>query len=103
MVVCSLCKHDGHLKKDCPEDFKKVELDLLPALTPEFLGVLNKVCEQCYSEYHFMKLSVSTLPKAHVSLLLFLLLALHSIGAFDPFAFYLLFFKVCVTVALFPL
>lgn len=51
MVVCSLCKRDGHLKKDCPEDFKKVQLDPLPAITPEFLGVLNKVCEQCYSEY----------------------------------------------------
>lgn len=51
MVVCSLCKRDGHLKKDCPEDFKKVQLDPLPPVTPEFLGVLNKVCEQCYSEY----------------------------------------------------
>ncbi|KAM9744192.1 terminal uridylyltransferase 7 isoform 1-T1 [Menidia menidia] len=51
MVVCSLCKRDGHLKKDCPEDFKKVELDPLPAVTPEFLGTLNKVCEQCYSDF----------------------------------------------------
>lgn len=51
MVVCSLCKRDGHLKKDCPEDFKKVKLDPLPPVTPEFLGVLGKVCEQCYSEY----------------------------------------------------
>lgn len=51
MVVCSLCKRDGHLKKDCPEDFKKVQLDPLPPITPEFLSVLNKVCEQCYSEY----------------------------------------------------
>lgn len=51
MVVCSLCKRDGHLKKDCPEDFKKVQLNPLPPVTPEFLGILNKVCEQCYSEY----------------------------------------------------
>lgn len=51
MVVCSLCKRDGHLKKDCPEDFKKVKLDPLPPVTPEFLCVLDKVCEQCYSEY----------------------------------------------------
>ncbi|KAM4576222.1 terminal uridylyltransferase 7 [Odontesthes bonariensis] len=51
MVVCSLCKRDGHLKKDCPEDFKKVELDPLPPVTPEFLGILNKVCEQCYSDF----------------------------------------------------
>lgn len=51
MVVCSLCKRDGHLKKDCPEDFKKVQLEPLPPLTPEFLSVLNKVCEQCYSDF----------------------------------------------------
>ncbi|MED6254234.1 hypothetical protein ATANTOWER_020484 [Ataeniobius toweri] len=50
-VVCSLCKRDGHLKKDCPEDFKKVELDPLPPLTPDFLRVLNRVCEQCYSDF----------------------------------------------------
>ncbi|MEQ2234500.1 hypothetical protein ILYODFUR_032408 [Ilyodon furcidens] len=50
-VVCSLCKRDGHLKKDCPEDFKKVELDPLPSLTPDFLRVLNRVCEQCYSDF----------------------------------------------------
>lgn len=51
MVVCSLCKRDGHLKKDCPEDFKKVQLDALPPLTQEFHSVLNKVCEQCYSDF----------------------------------------------------
>lgn len=51
MVVCSLCKRDGHLKKDCPEDFKKVELDPLPPITPEFLSVLNRVCEQCYTDF----------------------------------------------------
>lgn len=51
MVVCSLCKRDGHLKKDCPEDFKKVELDPLPPLTPDFLRVLNRVCEQCFTDF----------------------------------------------------
>uniref|UniRef100_A0AAQ5Y365 CCHC-type domain-containing protein n=1 Tax=Amphiprion ocellaris TaxID=80972 RepID=A0AAQ5Y365_AMPOC len=51
MVVCSLCKRDGHLKKDCPEDFKKVQLDALPPITQEFHSVLNKVCEQCYSDF----------------------------------------------------
>ncbi|XP_067377388.1 terminal uridylyltransferase 7 isoform X2 [Channa argus] len=51
MVVCSLCKRDGHLKKDCPEDFKKVQLDPLPPITLEFLTVLNKVCEQCYTDF----------------------------------------------------
>ncbi|KAK9523090.1 hypothetical protein VZT92_019515 [Zoarces viviparus] len=51
MVVCSLCKRDGHLKKDCPEDFKKVQLDPLPPITPEFLCVLDKVCEQCYTDF----------------------------------------------------
>ncbi|KAM9858777.1 terminal uridylyltransferase 7 [Aulostomus maculatus] len=51
MVVCSLCKRDGHLKKDCPEDFKKVELEPLPSMTPEFSSILNSVCEQCYTDF----------------------------------------------------
>ncbi|XP_008286359.1 terminal uridylyltransferase 4 [Stegastes partitus] len=51
MVVCSLCKRDGHLKKDCPEDFKKVQLDPLPPITQEFHCVLNKVCEQCFTDF----------------------------------------------------
>lgn len=51
MVVCSLCKRDGHLKKDCPEDFKKVQLKQLPQMTPEFLRILNQVCEQCYMDF----------------------------------------------------
>ncbi|XP_047448090.1 terminal uridylyltransferase 7 [Mugil cephalus] len=59
MVVCSLCKRDGHLKKDCPEDFKKVDLDPLPPITPEFLSVLDKVCEQCYNDFAPDELEVS--------------------------------------------
>nr|XP_057927335.1 terminal uridylyltransferase 7 [Doryrhamphus excisus] len=51
MVVCSLCKRDGHLKKDCPEDFKKVPLKPLPQMTSDFLNVLDKVCEQCYVDF----------------------------------------------------
>ncbi|XP_066567157.1 terminal uridylyltransferase 7 [Amia ocellicauda] len=50
-VVCSLCKHDGHLKRDCPEDFKRVELDPLPPMTPKFLTILNKVCIQCFNDF----------------------------------------------------
>lgn len=50
-VVCTLCKRDGHLKKDCPEDFKKVEIDPLPPMTPDFLCVLDKVCEQCHTDF----------------------------------------------------
>ncbi|XP_053180647.1 terminal uridylyltransferase 7 [Scomber japonicus] len=59
MVVCSLCKRDGHLKKDCPEDFKKVQLDPLPPMTPEFSNLLNKVCEQCYTDFAPDELEVS--------------------------------------------
>ncbi|NXL85572.1 TUT7 uridylyltransferase, partial [Alectura lathami] len=50
-VVCSLCKREGHLKRDCPEDFKKIELDPLPPLTPKFLVVLDQVCVQCYQDF----------------------------------------------------
>lgn len=68
MVVCSLCKRDGHLKKDCPEDFKKVKLNPLPPVTPEFLSVLDEVCEQCYSEYglNVLKAPTSTLMKCNI-------------------------------------
>ncbi|XP_074851247.1 terminal uridylyltransferase 7 isoform X2 [Carettochelys insculpta] len=51
MVVCSLCKREGHLKRDCPEDFKKIELDPLPALTPKFSNTLDQVCIQCYKDF----------------------------------------------------
>ncbi|NWU99289.1 TUT7 uridylyltransferase, partial [Upupa epops] len=50
-VVCSLCKREGHLKKDCPEDFKKIELDPLPALTQKFSVILDQVCVQCYHDF----------------------------------------------------
>ncbi|NXP07935.1 TUT7 uridylyltransferase, partial [Thinocorus orbignyianus] len=50
-VVCSLCKREGHLKRDCPEDFKKIELDPLPALTPKFTVILDQVCVQCYRKF----------------------------------------------------
>ncbi|NWR39443.1 TUT7 uridylyltransferase, partial [Tachuris rubrigastra] len=50
-VVCSLCKREGHLKNDCPEDFKKIELDPLPALTPKFSVILDQVCVQCYHDF----------------------------------------------------
>nr|XP_033783592.1 terminal uridylyltransferase 7 isoform X2 [Geotrypetes seraphini] len=51
IVVCSLCKRDGHLKKDCPEDFKKIELDPLPPLTSAHLKILDQVCVQCYKDF----------------------------------------------------
>ncbi|NXA55599.1 TUT7 uridylyltransferase, partial [Nothocercus julius] len=50
-IVCSLCKREGHLKRDCPEDFKKIELDPLPTLTPKFSFILDQVCVQCYKDF----------------------------------------------------
>ncbi|NXY20868.1 TUT7 uridylyltransferase, partial [Atrichornis clamosus] len=50
-VVCSLCKREGHLKSDCPEDFKKIELDPLPPLTSKFSVILDQVCVQCYHDF----------------------------------------------------
>ncbi|XP_051537331.1 terminal uridylyltransferase 7-like isoform X2 [Myxocyprinus asiaticus] len=51
ILVCSLCKSDGHLKQECPEDFKRVKLEQLPPLTQEFRKILSEVCEQCYSDF----------------------------------------------------
>ncbi|XP_068093297.1 terminal uridylyltransferase 7 [Hyperolius riggenbachi] len=50
-VVCNLCKKEGHRKKDCPEDFKKIELEPLPPLTPLFCNILDQVCVQCYVDF----------------------------------------------------
>ncbi|CAI9591881.1 unnamed protein product [Staurois parvus] len=50
-VVCNLCKKEGHLKKDCPEDFKKIELEPLPTLTSKFCQILDQVCMQCYTDF----------------------------------------------------
>uniref|UniRef100_A0A8C7GQD1 RNA uridylyltransferase n=1 Tax=Oncorhynchus kisutch TaxID=8019 RepID=A0A8C7GQD1_ONCKI len=49
-VVCSICKRDGHLKDDCPEDFKKIELKSLPPMTDRFRDILDGLCRLCYHE-----------------------------------------------------
>ncbi|XP_051518860.1 terminal uridylyltransferase 4-like [Myxocyprinus asiaticus] len=49
-VVCSICKRDGHLKDECPEDFKKIELKPLPAMTEHFRDILDGLCVLCYRE-----------------------------------------------------
>ncbi|KAM9251330.1 terminal uridylyltransferase 7 isoform 2-T2 [Cariama cristata] len=63
-VVCSLCKREGHLKRDCPEDFKKIELDPLPTLTPKFSVILDQVCVQCY--YDFASSIVEDQAREHI-------------------------------------
>ncbi|XP_034438097.1 terminal uridylyltransferase 4 isoform X4 [Hippoglossus hippoglossus] len=49
-VVCSICKRDGHLKDDCPEDFKKIELKLLPPMNERFRDILDGLCKLCFYE-----------------------------------------------------
>ncbi|XP_030641823.1 terminal uridylyltransferase 4 [Chanos chanos] len=49
-VVCSICKRDGHLKDECPEDFKKIELKPLPPMTERFRDILDNLCKLCYHE-----------------------------------------------------
>lgn len=49
-VVCSICKRDGHLKDECPEDFKKIELKPLPPMTDRFREILDGLCRLCYHE-----------------------------------------------------
>ncbi|KAM7024041.1 terminal uridylyltransferase 7 isoform 1-T1 [Acridotheres tristis] len=63
-VVCSLCKREGHLKNDCPEDFKKIELDPLPPLPPKFSAILDQVCVQCY--YDFAPNTVEDHAREHI-------------------------------------
>ncbi|KAM8960586.1 terminal uridylyltransferase 7 [Pelodytes ibericus] len=65
-VVCNLCKREGHLKKDCPEDFKKIELDPLPPLTSKFRNVLDQVCIQCYKD--FSPTSLEDIAREHIRL-----------------------------------
>uniref|UniRef100_A0A8C9XV93 RNA uridylyltransferase n=1 Tax=Sander lucioperca TaxID=283035 RepID=A0A8C9XV93_SANLU len=43
-VVCSICKRDGHLKDECPEDFKKIELKPLPPMNDRFRDILDGLC-----------------------------------------------------------
>ncbi|XP_029943097.1 terminal uridylyltransferase 4 [Salarias fasciatus] len=49
-VVCSVCKRDGHVRADCPDDFKRAELPPLPEPSEAFLRVLDGVCTACYLE-----------------------------------------------------
>ncbi|XP_047231094.1 terminal uridylyltransferase 4 isoform X2 [Girardinichthys multiradiatus] len=49
-VVCSICKRDGHLKDECPEDFKKIELKPLPPMNDRFRNILDGLCRFCYYE-----------------------------------------------------
>ncbi|XP_062064507.1 terminal uridylyltransferase 7 isoform X3 [Lepus europaeus] len=50
-AVCGLCRREGHLKKACPEDFKRIPLEPLPPLTPKFSDILDQVCIQCYKDF----------------------------------------------------
>uniref|UniRef100_A0A1A8IMN1 polynucleotide adenylyltransferase n=1 Tax=Nothobranchius kuhntae TaxID=321403 RepID=A0A1A8IMN1_NOTKU len=47
-VVCSICKRDGHQKDECPEDFKKIELNPLPPMNERFRNILDGLCRLCY-------------------------------------------------------
>ncbi|CAL8255321.1 unnamed protein product [Merluccius merluccius] len=49
-VVCSICKRDGHLKDECPEDFKKMELKPLPPMGDRFRDILDGLCRLCYHD-----------------------------------------------------
>uniref|UniRef100_A0A667YX84 Terminal uridylyl transferase 4 n=1 Tax=Myripristis murdjan TaxID=586833 RepID=A0A667YX84_9TELE len=55
-VVCSICKRDGHLKDECPEDFKKIELKPLPPMTDRFRDILDGLCRLCYRMYSSVQL-----------------------------------------------
>lgn len=72
IIVCSLCKREGHLKHDCPEDFKKVDLEPLPQMTPKFLEELDRVCIQCYSDFSPDRLEIQAREHILVNLQAFI-------------------------------
>lgn len=51
--MCSICKRDGHLKDECPEDFKKIELKPLPPMNDRFRDILDGLCRLCYCKFSF--------------------------------------------------
>uniref|UniRef100_A0A7N6B405 RNA uridylyltransferase n=1 Tax=Anabas testudineus TaxID=64144 RepID=A0A7N6B405_ANATE len=48
LALTFFCKRDGHLKDECPEDFKKIELMALPPMNDRFRDILDGLCKKCY-------------------------------------------------------
>lgn len=58
--MCSICKRDGHLKDECPEDFKKIELKPLPPMSDRFRDILDGLCRLCYCKPAALRLPISS-------------------------------------------
>lgn len=48
-LVCSLCQKQGHQKKDCPDEILPAVVTL-PPMTPEYIRILDSVCQQILEE-----------------------------------------------------
>nr|XP_009858669.1 terminal uridylyltransferase 4 isoform X1 [Ciona intestinalis] len=49
--VCVLCKNEGHVRKDCPDEAKVMDLVELPPITKSLLNALDRVCNYMYENF----------------------------------------------------
>ncbi len=47
--MCSICNKEGHLERECPQDFL-LELEVLPETTLNWKEILDKVCRHIMSK-----------------------------------------------------
>ncbi len=47
--ICTICNKDGHLERECPQDFLP-ELEILPVITPNWKEILDTVCRHIMSK-----------------------------------------------------
>ncbi len=49
LKMCSICNKEGHLERECPQDFL-LELEVLPETTLNWKEILDKVCRHIMSK-----------------------------------------------------
>lgn len=47
--MCSMCNKEGHLERECPQDFLP-ELEKLPELTSNWTNILESICKHILVE-----------------------------------------------------
>ena len=51
--MCSMCNKEGHLERECPQDFLP-ELEKLPELTGNWTNTLDSICKHILSKLNYM-------------------------------------------------